>query len=179
MKNLGTLILGGIVAGCLMTPALSSADTKNHNWQRNESRAVYHGRGTDSHQRYDTHNYRRGTDYNQKHNSHNYRRDSYHDNRGHHNKPEIRRDFKGIRNARNEVKQDRREVRGDYKELRKDRGELRRDVRNHASKDEIVKDRQELRDDYAEIKKDRTELRHDQGTVQSARNELNTDLRKR
>jgi seryl-tRNA synthetase len=102
----------------------------------------------------------------------NYRRDVRHDNRGHHNKPEIRQDFKDVRNARNEVKQDRRELRRDHQELRKDRAELRRDIHNGASKQEIFKDRQEIRDDLKEINKDRTELRHDQGTLQSARGEL-------
>ena len=101
------------------------------------------------------------------------------DNRGHHNKPEVRQDFKDIRNARNEVRDDRRELRKDYTELRKDRLELRRDQRNGASKAEIMKDRQEICDDLLEIRKDRLELRKDQATLGAARQELKNDLRNR
>ena len=177
MKNLKNIILGGLVTGVLLVPTgPAAADTNNvsrhyqfrrndhqGNWGHYERRANYRGRGWDHYGRYDRHDYR-----------HNARLD----NRGHRNKPEIRRDFKDIRNARNEVKQDRRELRGDYQELRKDRAEIRRDIRNGASRQEIFKDRQEIRDDLKEIGKDRKELLKDQGTLQSARRELRADLHK-
>src|SRR5215831_9967177 len=105
-------------------------------------------------------------------------KNGHQDKGGHHNNPEIRQDFKDVRNARNEVTQDRRELRGDYQELSKDRAELRRDIRNGASKDEIRKDRQEIRDDLKETRKDRTELQQDQTRLDAARRELKSDLRK-
>ena len=107
------------------------------------------------------------------------RHDGRIDNRGHHNKPEIRQDFKDIRNARNEVKGDRVELRKDLTELKKDKMELRKDIRNGASKTEILNDRKEIRQDLAEIRNDRVELRKDQNTLNTARQELKSDLRKR
>ena len=117
MRNLRTIVIGGIVAGALIVPGIpAAADTKDgnghHNFRRNDKwghydrRDSYHRPGSSSNRRYDNHNYRR---------------DLHHDNRGRHNKPEIRQDFKDVRNVRNEVKQDRKELRGDYQELRKDR----------------------------------------------------------
>jgi hypothetical protein len=178
MKNLRNIILGGIVTGVLIVPVgPAAADTNNGSrhyqfrrsdhqgkWGHYERRDGYRGRGRDHYSRDPKHDYRR---------------DVRHDNRGHHNKPEIRQDFKDIRNARNEVKQDRRELRGDFQELRRDRAELRRDIRNGASKEEIFKDRQEIRDDFREIRKDRTEFRQDQARLDSARREIKSDLRKR
>ena len=103
----------------------------------------------------------------------------HHANRGHHNKPEIRKDFADIRGARKEIRQDRKELRSDYQELRKDRAELRRDIRNGASKQEIFQDRQEIRGDFKEITKDRNELQQDQARLGTARRELKADLRTR
>jgi Ni/Co efflux regulator RcnB len=179
MKNLRKIILSAMVAGVLVVPAVSAnADTKDGkayshsrkndqhgSWKSDQGRRDgYYGRGRDQHGRYDRHSYRR---------------DVRHDNRGHHNKPEIRQDFKDVRNARNEVKEGRKELRGDYQELRKDRAELRRDIRNGASKQEIFKDRQEIRDDFKEIHKDRADLRQDQARLDATRRELKSDLRKR
>jgi hypothetical protein len=101
------------------------------------------------------------------------------DNRAHHNKAEIRQDFKDVRNSRNEVKQDQVELRKDRIELNKDRAELRKDIRNGASKAEIAGDRREIRGDLKEIAGDRAELRKDQNTLGTARQELKSDLRKR
>lgn len=159
MKNLRNIILGGIVTGVLIVPVgPAAADTNNGSrhyqfrrsdhqgkWGHYERRDGYRGGGRDP--------------------KHDYIRDVRHDSRGHHNKPEIRQDFKDIRNARNEVKQDRRELRGDFQELRRDR-------RNGASKAEI-------RSDWDEIRKDRAELSRDQARLDAARRELKADLRKR
>jgi septal ring factor EnvC (AmiA/AmiB activator) len=161
MTNKKSILVRGLLVGALLLPAASALadDHKfegDHHWS-NDGKDGHHARRE----------------------KHDYRRNDHHDNRGHHNKQEIRQDFKDVHNARNEVKSDRKELRGDYQELRKDRAELRRDIHNGASKQEIYKDRQEIRDDFSEINKDRTELQHDQGTLQSARGELKTDLRKR
>ncbi len=107
------------------------------------------------------------------------RHDGRIDNRGHNNKPEIRQDFKDIRNARNEVKQDRVDLRKDRIELNKDRIELRKDIRSGASKSEIASDRKEIRDDLAKLNKDRSEIKADQNKLNVARQELKNDLRKR
>ncbi len=165
MKNLRTILTAGILAGSLFVPAVSAvANAKDRDRHDHERRDAYH---------------RRVPDYRWRNKGHDYRRDAYHENQGHHNKPEIRKDFADFRNARNQVKKDRQELRGDYKDVRKDRMELRRDLRNHASKDEILKDRQDLRNDYAEISKDRTQLQSSQNTLQSVHNDLKTDLRRR
>ena len=105
--------------------------------------------------------------------------DVRHDNRGHHNKKDVRKDFGAIRSARKEVAQDRQELRGDYQELRKDRAELRRDLRSGASQKEIFQDRQEIRGDFKEITKDRKELQQDQARLETTRRELKADLRKK
>ena len=179
MKNLRTIILSAIAAGVLVVPAISAtADAKDGrayshyrkhdshgNWKGNQGRQYgYHTRGRDHYGRYDRPNHRRDVRY---------------DNRGHHNKPEIRQDFKDIRTARNEVRDGRKELRGDYRELRKDRAELRRDIRNGASKAEIRSGRREIRDDLKEIRKDRTDLRQDQARLDEAHRELKADLRRR
>ena len=73
MKNLRTIVVGGIVAGCLIVPGISAvADTKDGNGHHDERRDGYHGRGLDHHERHDKHNYGR---------------DVHRDNRGHHDKP--------------------------------------------------------------------------------------------
>ena len=164
MKNLRTIILSAMVAGVLVLPGTSArADSKNEKDHHHFRKHDHDGKWKGHPERHDK----------------NYRRDVRHDNRGHHNKPEIRQDFKDVRNARNEVKESRKELRGDHQELRKDRAELRRDIRNGAGKEEIRKDRQEIRDDFKEIHKDRTELRQDQARLDAAHRELKTDLRKR
>src|SRR5215475_9051265 len=160
MTNKKSILIRGLLVGTLLLPAgLALADDAKHDgdhqW-RKDGKSGHHRRGE----------------------KHYYKHDVHHENRGHHNKPEIRQDFKDIHSARNEVKQDRGELRGDYQELRKDRAELQRDIRNGASKKEIFKDRQEIRDDFKEIRNDRTELRQDQARLESARRELRSDLRK-
>src|SRR4249920_956926 len=131
MKNLRTIILSAMVAGVLIVPGTSArADAKDekdhHHFRKHDHDGKWkgpHGKRDGHHDRHDK----------------NYRHDVRHDNRGHHNKPEIRQDFKDVRNARNEVKEGRKELRGDHQELRKDRAELRRDIRNGASKEEILR----------------------------------------
>ena len=76
-------------------------------------------------------------------------------------RPVARKDYKAIRDTRNEIKDDREQLRKQRTELEKDRAELRRDIRSGASKTEIMKDRKELRDDVAQIRKTREELTSD------------------
>jgi hypothetical protein len=201
MKNLRNIILGGIVTGVLIVPVgPAAADTndgsRHYQFRRNDHQGKWgHYERRNHYSRYPRHDYRRDArwghyerrdgyygrrgDHRGRYDRHHYRRDVRYGNRGHHNKQEIRQDFKDIRNARNEVRQSRRELRGDYQELRRDRAELRRDIRNGASKEEIYRDRQEIRDDWREIRKDRAELRQDQARLDAARRELKSDLRKR
>src|SRR5215471_11352562 len=132
MTKKKSILIRGLLIGTLLLPAGSALadDAKHdgdHHW-RKDGRNGHHGRGE----------------------KHSYKHDVHHENRDHHNKPEIRQDFKDIHNARNEVKKDRQELRGDYQELKNDRAELRRDFRNGASKEEILKDRQEIRGDLKE-----------------------------
>ena len=84
MKNLRTIIIGGIVAGAIIVPNISAAaETKagNHDFRRNDKWGHYERR--DSY-------HRPGSSYNRRYDNHNYKRDVHHDTRGHHNKPEIR-----------------------------------------------------------------------------------------
>src|SRR5215831_20817687 len=136
MTNNKSIFLGGLLVGALLLPGTpASADTKKHEEQH---------RWNNRHdEKWQEHHDRRYNDH--------FKRDFQHANRGHHNKPEIRKDFADIRGARKEVRQDRKELRSDYQELRKDRAELRRDIRNGASKQEIFQDRQEIRGDFKEI----------------------------
>lgn len=184
MKRTNILLLAGILTGGLIMPSLTvSALAKDDQHERKENPGKHKGWEKQhdkkfDHSEHDRRDYRRG--YWEDHRRRNYpRHDVRLSNRGHHNKPEIRQDFKDVRNARKEVQQGRVELRKDYTELRKDRAELRRDIRNGASKAEIMKDRQEIRDDMVEIRKDRVELRKDQTALNTARQELKNDLRKR
>ena len=110
---------------------------------------------------------------------HDVRHDGRIDNRGHNNKPEIRQDFKDVRNARTEVKQDRGDLSKDRAELNKDRLELRKDIRSGASKKEIAGARKEIHDDLTKLAKDRAEIKADQNKLNAARVELKNDLHKR
>ena len=84
-------------------------------------------------------------------------------------KPEIRKDYKAVRDTRNEIRDGREQLRQQHTELQKDRAELRRDIRSGASKDEIRKDRKEIREDYAQIRKTREELASDRARLDSMR----------
>jgi hypothetical protein len=184
MKRTNILLLAGLLTGGLIAPNLTiSAFAKDDQHEGKENHGKHkgwekkHGKKFD-HSEHDRRDYRRG--YWEDHRRRNYpRHDVRLSHRGHHNKAEIRQDFKDVRNARREVQEGRVELRKDYAELRKDRAELRRDIRNGASKAEIMKDRQEIRDDMIEIRKDRAELRRDQTALNAARQELKSDLRKR
>ena len=198
MKQTNKFILAGLLAGSLSIPGIAlTADAKdgaeNHGqhkgWEKQHGKNFdrsEHDRRNFGHKQGEFHRDGRWDDHRGRYDG-NHGRDVSHDrryygrvdNRGHHNKAEIRQDFKDVRNARNEVKGDRVELRKDYAELRKDRAELRRDIRNGASKSEILADRKEIRDDMKEIRGDRVELRKDQNTLSSARQELKSDLRKR
>src|SRR5215813_8570141 len=121
MTNKKSILIRGLLIGTLLLPAGSALadDAKHdgdHHW-RKDGKNDHHGRGE----------------------KHYYKHNVHHENRGHHNKPEIRQDFKDTGNARNEVKQDRRELHGDYQELKKDRAELQRDIRNGASKKKFLR----------------------------------------
>lgn len=91
------------------------------------------------------------------------------DDRRHHNKPAIGKDFKAIDDARKEIRDERDQMRKQYTELKNDRMELRRDIRNGASKTEVMKDRQEIREDHASIRKTREELANDRAKLDAAR----------
>ena len=203
MNRSRKMILAGALAGSLIVPEiLRTADAKdgveNHGqhkgWENDHSKKFdrsTHDRRDFGHNQRDIHRDGRWDNHrgqpvrrnihhdvrDERH--HDFRHDGRVDNRGHHNKPEIRQDFKDIHKARAEVKQNRGDLRKDYAELRKDRIELRKDIRNGASKTEILNDRKEIRDDLAKISKDRAELRKDQNTLNTARQELKNDLHKR
>lgn len=191
MNRSKTLILTGLLAGSLAIPGIIVAaeakdGVENHGqhkgWEKDHSKKFdrsQHDRRDFGHNQRDLHRNGRWDDHRGRPVNYSRRHDGRFDNRGHHNKPEIRQDFKDIRATRKEVQQDRAELRKDYAELRKDRMELKRDLRNGAGKAEILKDRQEIRDDLKEIAKDRGELRADQGRLDAARQELKNDLRKR
>jgi hypothetical protein len=191
MNRSKTLILTGLLAGSLAIPGIIAiADAKdgveNHGqhkgWENGHSQKFdrsEHDRRDFGHDQRDIHRDGRWDEHRKRPVNAAHRHDGRIDNRGHHNKPEIRQDFKDIRNSRNEVKQDRVELRKDRIELNKDRAELRRDLRNGANKAEILKDHQEIRGDLREIRGDRVELRKDQNTLSTARQELKSDLRKR
>ena len=188
MKRTNKIIIAGLLAGSLVLPSTVvtvNADEGHENHGQHKGWEKHPGKKFDrsEHDKRDFHRNGRWDDHDRRDVRHDIHHDRRHDgridNRGHHNKPEIRKDFKDVRNARNEVKQDRVDLRNDRGELNKDRAELRKDIRNGASKKEIAGDRREIREDLTKISKDRAELRKDQTTLNTARQELKTDLRKR
>jgi hypothetical protein len=192
---MNNILLAALLAGGLALPGVTTtADAKEggenhgqHKGQENDHSKRFdrstHDRRDFGHNQRDIHRDGRWDNHRGQPVRHDVRNDRIHDgridNRGHLNKPEIRQDFKAIHKVGAEVKQDRGAMRKDYAELRKDRGELRKDIRSGASKTEILNDRKEIRDDRREISKDRTELRKDQNALNTARQELKNDLRKR
>ena len=129
MKNLRTIILSAMVAGVLIVPGTSArADAKDGKEYSHFRKTDQHGKWKGDHGRRDGY-HERGRDQHGRYDKHNYRRDVRHDNRGHHNKPEIRQDFKDIRNgaSKEEIFRDRQEIRADVKEIGNDRRELRQD----------------------------------------------------
>ena len=174
MNRSRVLVLGGLLTAAFMTPAVPALADKEH-YEHHENNGKHKGWEKSAGKKFDEHDRR------------NYRhpeprfspRDTRYDYRGHHNKPEIRQDFKDVRGARKEVSDSRAELRKDHIELQKDRMELRRDLRNGASKAEILKDRQEIRGDLKEIHGDRVDLHNDQAKLDATRRELKSDLRKR
>ncbi|HVH92401.1 MAG TPA: hypothetical protein VM783_13560, partial [Candidatus Acidoferrum sp.] len=116
MKNLRAIILSAMVAGVLIVPGIpATADAKDgdghHHFRQSDRHGKFHGRRDLRHDRWERHDGRRDSRHSRwerhdgRHDKQHYRRDVRYDNRGHHNKPEIRQDFKDVRNARNEVKQ--------------------------------------------------------------------------
>ena len=179
MNRSKVFVLGGLLSATLLMPTLPAlADPKGKSEHQERENNGQH-KGWEKHQAkkfdHDQHDRRfyRHPDPRQ------YPRHVRYDNRGHHNKAEIRQDFKDIHGTRKEIRGDRVELRKDHMELRKDRAELRRDLRNGASKTEIMKDRQEIRGDLKEISRDRAELRQDQAKLDAQRRELKRDLAKR
>lgn len=161
MSNKKVVVLAGFFAGALMFPwAPAVAFGKNAN-----ERCV-NGR----HEKWDHNHWRRDG---------HVCRDFRHENRGHHNRGEIHKDFSAVHSVRRELAQDHKELHGDYQELRKDRAELRRDIHNAASQKEIFQDRREIRGDLKEIAKDRQELKQDQSRLDTGRRDLKQDLHKR
>jgi hypothetical protein len=204
MKRTHKLILAGLLTAGLMTPsfgaiAIAKQEHGSHGqhkgWDKghgkkfdhstHDRRDFHRGGGYEHNKKFDrsTHDRRdfhRGRyDHDRRTVRYDRRHDGRIDNRGHHNKAEIRQDFRDVRAARKEVHEGKTELRKDYAELRKDRAELRRDIRSGASKEEIMKGRQEIRGDLREIRNDRIDLRKDQARLDAARQELKSDLRRR
>ena len=174
MNRSRIMVLGGLLTAALIVPAMPALADKEH-FEHHENNGKRKGWDKSAGKKFDEHDRR----YYRHPDPRLYHRDGRYDNRGHHNKAEIRQDFKDVHNARKEVGASRTELRKDYTELRKDRTELRRDVRNGASKAEILKDRQEIKGDLKEIHGDRVDLRNDQAKLDATRRELRSDLHKR
>jgi len=168
------MVLGGLLTAALIVPAMPALADKEH-FEHHENNGKHKGWEKSPGKKFDEHDRR----YYRHPDPRIYHRDGRYDDRGHHNKAEIRQDFKDVHNARKEVGASRAELRKDSTELRKDRMELRRDVRNGASKAEILKDRQEIKGDLKEIHGDRVDLRNDQAKLDAARRELRSDQHKR
>ena len=177
MNRSKVFVLGGLLSATLLMPALPALADPKDDHEREIMASTKAGKNSTAkkfnHDEHDRRYYRR-PDPRQYH-----RHEVRYDNRGHHNKAEIRQDFKDIHGTRKEISGDRVELRKDHAELRNDRAELRRDLRNGASKTEIMKDRQEIRGDLKEIHGDRVELRKDQGKLDAQRRELKSDLAKK
>ena len=143
MKNTKSLFLASLIAGALLVPTLAViANADNNAPRRIDQRHNDHARWEKHDQNHDFHLgrsdvHRGGQDHsrwNGPHDRRDFRREGRVDNRGHHNKPEIRQDFKDVRGARKEVQDSRKDLRKDYTELRKDRLELRRDLQTAPAK---------------------------------------------
>ncbi|HXV50396.1 MAG TPA: hypothetical protein VEB61_16430 [Candidatus Binatia bacterium] len=190
------MVLVGLISGSLMLPSISvnayAKDGHGKNYRVNHGKhkgwdkphgkkfdRSVHDRRDFGHQRRDIHRSARWDDQRGRRVNYTRRHHGRFDNRGHHNKAEIRQDFKDIRAARRDVREERTDLRNAYSELRKDRAELRRDIRNGASRDEIRNDRREIRQDLANIRTNRQELAADQAKLDAARRELRSDLRRR
>jgi hypothetical protein len=177
MNRSKVFVLGGLLSATLLIPAVPALADPKGTSEHHENHGQHKGWEKSHAKKFDHHGHDR-RDY-RRPDPRQYHRDVRYDNRGHHNKAEIRQDFKDIHNTRREIKGDRVELRKDYTELRKDRAELRHDLRTGASKAEILKDRQEIRADMKEIRGDRTELRKDRAKLDSQRRELKNDLAKK
>lgn len=92
---------------------------------------------------------------------------------------EIRNDIRDVREARQELREDREQLQKNRDELIKDRAELRKDIRSGASRKEIVQDRREIREDLGKIADSKREVNQSQNKLDSTRQELRDDLRKR
>ena len=174
MNRSRVLVLGGLLTAALVTPAAPALADREH-YEHHDNNGKHKGWEKSAGKKFDDHDRR----YSHRPDPRVYHRDSRYNDRSHHNKAEIRQDFKDVHSARKEVSDSRGELRKDYSELRKDRIELRRDLRSGASKAEILKDRQEIRSDMKEIHGDRVDLRNDQAKLDAARRELRSDLHKR
>lgn len=196
MKRTNRMILTGLLAGSLLVPAagVMARDGDGRHTQYRVNRGKHsgwdkeHGKKFDrsqhdrrefGHSRRELHRSARWDDQRGRRVNYTRRHHGRFDNRGHHNKAEIRQDFKDVRAARKDVREERTDLRNAYSELRKDRAELRRDIRNGASREEIRNDRREIRQDLANIRTNRQELAADQAKLDAARRELRSDLRRR
>ncbi len=128
MNRSKVVVLGGLLSATLLMPALPAlADPKGKSQHEERENHGQH-KGWEKHQAkkfdHDEHDRRfyRRPDPRQ------YRRDVRYDNRGHHNKPEIRQDFKDIHGTRKEISGDRVELRKDQAKLDAQRRELKSDL---------------------------------------------------
>ena len=92
---------------------------------------------------------------------------------------EIRQDVRDVHQARKDVREDRGQLEKNRAELSRDRAELRKDIRHGAGTSEIAQDRREIRDDVQKIDQNKRAVRQSQDKLQSSRQELKDDLRRR
>jgi hypothetical protein len=129
MNRSRVLVLGGLLTAALVTPAAPALADREH-YEHHDNNGKHKGWEKSPGKKFDEHDRRY---YHRPDPRFNHRDGRYND-RSHHNKAEIRQDFKDVHSARKEVSDSRGELRKDYSELRKDRMELRRDLRSGASK---------------------------------------------
>lgn len=196
MKIVKATIIGGLLAGALMSPSGSAIADDRHDFHiaqghlppPGKCRIWFPGRAPGRQPdpgdcRELSHRVPRGAwlvghdrrwHYDEIHDRH-FRREVF-DAPRYSRREEIRNDVKDFHVARKAVIEDRKDLHGSYQELNKDRAELRRDIRSGASKQEILQDRREIRDDMKKIDANRKDLRQSQEKLQAAHRELKSDV---
>jgi hypothetical protein len=95
------------------------------------------------------------------------------------NRSDVRHDVRQVRRARADVGRNTRQLERYRDELKRDRAELRNDIRNGSGKREIRRDRREIREDLEKIADTREDLHHSRDRLDAARDELRDDWRAR
>ena len=119
IRKVTGIIMAALFASALLVPTLpaiaEARDGDRHEWREHKGKKYGHYKKRHVRGRWDDRLYHgRNARFDRRHHGR-------FGNRGHHNKAEIRQDFKDVRNARKEVHQSRTELRKDYAELRRDR----------------------------------------------------------